>query len=76
MGWIYRQFIATAGDNSTRLTFNSLTGAMPGDEGVQTWYGPAIDDVSVTAIPEPNATILALVGSLLVPIVQRRIGTR
>jgi choice-of-anchor C domain-containing protein len=68
MGWAYHEFIATAGDNSTRLTFHSLTGAMQGDEGFYSWYGPAIDDVSVSAIPEPGAAMMALVGfSLLVP---------
>jgi choice-of-anchor C domain-containing protein len=66
MGWTYHQFVATAVDNSTRLTFNSLTGAMQGAEGVYSWYGPAIDGVSVTPVPEPGLSTLGLAASLLV----------
>jgi choice-of-anchor C domain-containing protein len=71
MGWTYYQFVAAASDNSTRLTFNSLTGAMQGDGGVQTWYGPVIDDVSVNPVPEPTGPMLALASSLFVLIVRR-----
>jgi choice-of-anchor C domain-containing protein len=74
MGWTYHEFVTTAGDNSTRLTFNSLTGAMPSLAGIQSWYGPAIDDVSVTPVPEPSLLVLTLAGSLLVPVVRRRRG--
>jgi choice-of-anchor C domain-containing protein len=70
MGWTYHQFIVTAVDSSTRLTFSSLTGAMQGAEGVYAWYGPAIDDVSVAPVPEPSLSTLAL-ASLLVPFALR-----
>jgi choice-of-anchor C domain-containing protein len=68
MGWTYHEFVATAGDNSTRLTFNSLTPAMQGEGGfVFAWYGPALDDVSVTPIPEPSMLMLSLAGLFLIP---------
>jgi choice-of-anchor C domain-containing protein len=63
MGWTYFQLTAVAQDTSTRLTFNSLTGAMNGVLGFNAFYGPALDDVSVTeanpsAIPEPGTLVL------------------
>jgi choice-of-anchor C domain-containing protein len=72
MGWTYYEFFATAAGNTTRLTFNSLTGAMSGDAGVQTWYGPALDDVSVTPIPEPNCAMICVTGLLLLSFARRR----
>jgi choice-of-anchor C domain-containing protein len=74
MGWTFHEFVATAGDNSTRLTFNSLSGAMQGAEGVYSWYGPAIDDVSVTPIPESTMAMFALARSLFVFSVRRLQG--
>jgi choice-of-anchor C domain-containing protein len=62
MGWLYKEVTAVAVDSSTRLTFHSLTGAMNGNQGFQTYYGPAIDDVSVTAVPEPTGLALAIAG--------------
>jgi hypothetical protein len=72
MGWTYHEFVAAAGDNSTRLTFNSLTGAMPSQVGIQSWYGPAIDDVNVTAVPEPSGTMPAVGVSLVILMARRR----
>jgi hypothetical protein len=69
MGWVYVEAIAFAAHTSTRLTFSSGTGPMypvgPTTIGMQEWYGPALDDVRVTAIPEPGSaalTILTLAG--------------
>lgn len=50
MGWVYKEFSFTATDESTKLSFASLDGG---------FFGPALDDVSMQAIPEP-ATLLAL----------------
>ncbi|MGH7245038.1 MAG: DUF642 domain-containing protein [Phycisphaerales bacterium] len=45
--WIYRSRRILASSPSSTLTFLSTTGAMNGVQGVATYYGPAIDDVSV-----------------------------
>jgi hypothetical protein len=72
MGWTYYEFGAVAGDASTRLTFTSLSGTMLGDAGVQTWYGPVLDDVSVSTIPEPSMLMLSLAGLFLIPAGRRK----
>jgi len=41
MGWVYKEYIVTASDSSTRLAFRSLTDGS---------FGPVIDDVSVFAV--------------------------
>lgn len=64
MGWTYFELTAVATDTSTSLAFHSLTGAMNGTLGFQPFYGPALDDVSVTLAPDavPEPTSLALMG--------------
>lgn len=58
MNWIYHSFLVSALSDITRLEFVSLTGAMDGAAGFDTFYGPALDDVVVTAVPVPAAVWL------------------
>jgi choice-of-anchor C domain-containing protein len=55
MGWERKSFTFIANNVATYLTFSSTTG---------TCYGPALDNVSVTVIPEPG-TLLLLASGLL-----------
>lgn len=47
MMWSYRSRRILANSASVTLAFQSTTGAMAGSQGFTTFYGPAIDDVSV-----------------------------
>ncbi|MFN0197046.1 MAG: DUF642 domain-containing protein [Planctomycetaceae bacterium] len=81
MGWIYMELNAVATGSTTRLRFNSLTGAMSGLQGFTTFYGPALDDVSVTAIdvpvvPEPSTFFLLSSGIVAVAVYRRRHAKR
>ena len=53
MGWQAYSYVFTATGASTTLTFSSAT---------PTPYGPALDNVSVGAVPEPAQWALMLVG--------------
>lgn len=59
MGWIYVDWTFTAVSNLTTLGFTSLDTYNHPIFGYS--FGPALDDVSVTAVPEPAT--LALLGS-------------
>jgi choice-of-anchor C domain-containing protein len=54
MGWVYHSLLFTAAGDSTTLSFLSTT-AGP-------YYGPVLDDVSVTAVPEPATLSLVALG--------------
>ena len=54
MGWAYHSLLFTATAGSTTLSFLSDTAGV--------YYGPAIDDVSVTAVPEPATLSLVALG--------------
>jgi choice-of-anchor C domain-containing protein len=54
MGWVYESLLFTASASSTTLSFLSQTSGA--------FYGPAIDDVSVTAVPEPASLALLTLG--------------
>jgi choice-of-anchor C domain-containing protein len=53
MGWAAYTYQFTAATNSTTLSFASAT---------NTAFGPALDNVSVSAIPEPASWALMIVG--------------
>jgi choice-of-anchor C domain-containing protein len=60
MGWVLHTFSFVAGDSQTMLAFIS------NNVGLNNWYGAAIDNVSVTAVPIPAglALFLAALGAL------------
>jgi len=60
MGWVERSFLFTALNTSTTLTFTSLDNS----EAWGTVYGPALDNVSVNAVPLPSAVLLLGSGPL------------
>lgn len=53
MGWLYNSFDFVAGSTTTTLSFQSNT---------TTSYGPALDDVSISAVPLPASALLLLGG--------------
>jgi choice-of-anchor C domain-containing protein len=53
MGWLYNSFDFVAGSTSTMLSFQSST---------TTAFGPALDDVSISAVPLPASALLLLGG--------------
>jgi hypothetical protein len=55
MNWQYFEFLFTATGSSSTLVFASLDG-VPGGAG--DFFGPALDDVSVAAVPEPVSLLL------------------
>lgn len=65
MGWVAHTwtFVATAA--TTTLTFQSLT--TPPNVG----WGPALDNVSVTVVPEPESSVLLALGGLIILLGQR-----
>lgn len=56
MGWMTEHFQFTATSTSTALTFLSLTTS--GGFNGQQWFGPALDNVRVSAVPLPGALAL------------------
>ena len=62
MGWEQRSFTFTALAATSTLTFFSTSTGI--------FFGAALDDVAVTAVPEPG--VLAMLGSALAPFLRRR----
>ncbi len=58
MNWGYHSYLLNAVSSTTRIEFVSLTGTMNGRKGVAAFYGPALDDVKVEAVPLPAAAWL------------------
>jgi choice-of-anchor C domain-containing protein len=54
MNWVYHSLLFTATGGSTTLSFLSNTSGV--------FFGPAIDDVSVTTVPEPATLSLVALG--------------
>jgi choice-of-anchor C domain-containing protein len=62
MGWEQRSFTFTALASTSTLTFSSTSTGI--------FYGAALDDVSVTAVPEPG--VIGLLGVSLIAFLRRR----
>jgi choice-of-anchor C domain-containing protein len=64
MGWITHSFTFTANSTSETLTFLSLTTGNSGNGTYPFAFGPALDNVSVTAVPEPSTWAMMILGFL------------
>jgi choice-of-anchor C domain-containing protein len=64
MGWTLKTFDFTATSTSETLSFTSTTIGDSGVSGLPTAFGPALDNVSVTAIPEASTWAMMLLGLL------------
>jgi choice-of-anchor C domain-containing protein len=62
MGWVTDSFLYTATGTST-ITFQSLTAGPVGQESFAA-FGPALDNVSVTAVPEASTWAMMILGFL------------
>jgi choice-of-anchor C domain-containing protein len=69
MGWIEQSFSFVASGNSSTLTFASH---QLNPNGTLSSWGPALDNISVTAVPEPETYALLLAGLAMVGTVARR----
>jgi choice-of-anchor C domain-containing protein len=56
MNWTEQTLFFTANSNSTTLQFSSTA------TGGNCCYGPALDDVAVTAVPEPSTWAMMILG--------------
>jgi choice-of-anchor C domain-containing protein len=64
MGWTPVSFNFTATGPTETLTFLSTTTTDSGVNGLPTAFGPALDNVSVTAVPEPSTWAMMILGFL------------
>ena len=64
MGWINYSFLFTATSNSETLTFTSTTLGNSGNSTYPTAFGPALDNVTIAAVPEPSTWAMMLLGFL------------
>jgi choice-of-anchor C domain-containing protein len=69
MGWIAQSFSFIASGNSSTLTFasNQLN-----TNGTLSSWGPALDNVSVTPVPEPETYAMLLSGLACIGLIARR----
>lgn len=68
MGWVYHSYTVT-GSGSDTLRFASVS--------ADNCFGPALDDISVTAVPEPSCLLVTLGGmGVLAPMLRRRAKSR
>ncbi|MDW8130608.1 MAG: choice-of-anchor C family protein [Bryobacterales bacterium] len=70
MGWVYVSWTFTAQSDMTTLGFTSLDNYNHFIYGYS--FGPALDDVSVVAIPEPGTLTVAGLGLLAIALLRRR----
>ena len=68
MGWEKHTLLFQASSVSTTISFRSTTG------GETNPYGPAIDDVSLVAVPAPAAALLAVLGLSIVGWIKRKVA--
>ena len=67
MGWEYHSLVFTADSETTILKFENATNYVPA------YYGAALDDVSVSATPEPATFLIwSLLGGLAIMAWRRR----
>jgi choice-of-anchor C domain-containing protein len=64
MGWTPVSFNFTATGSTETLTFLSTTAGYSGNSTYPTAFGPALDNVSVTAVPEPSTWAMMILGFL------------
>jgi choice-of-anchor C domain-containing protein len=64
MGWTPVSFDFTAIGSTETLTFASTTSGDSGSSTYPTAFGPALDNVSVTAVPEPSTWAMMILGFL------------
>jgi hypothetical protein len=69
MGWIEKSFSFVASGNSSTLTFAS--NQLNANGSLSSW-GPALDNVSVSAVPEPETYAMLLAGLASVSLIVRR----
>jgi choice-of-anchor C domain-containing protein len=62
MGWTSESFTFVASGTSDTLTFASATILVSGNGDFPTAFGPALDNVSVTPVPEPSTWAMMIVG--------------
>ena len=62
MGWTPVSFEFTATGPTATLTFESTTTGLSGNGDYPTAFGPALDNVTVTAVPEPSTWVMMLLG--------------
>jgi choice-of-anchor C domain-containing protein len=72
MGWTPVSFNFTATGSTETLTFLSTTTGDSGNSTYPTAFGPALDNVSVTAVPEPSTWAMMIFGFLGVGLVAHR----
>jgi len=69
MGWDINSWVFSATSSVTTLEFSSLDSFETGDSGA---YGPALDNVVVTIVPEPSAALLLAFGLVALAAGRRR----
>jgi choice-of-anchor C domain-containing protein len=72
MGWTPVSFLFTATSSQETLTFQSTTTGISNNDQFPTAFGPALDNVSVTAVPEPATWAMLILGFVSIGLVAYR----